>query len=182
MHMSKAVFLDRDGTINIEKNYLYKIKDFEFIPGSIEAIRILKNKGYKVIIVTNQAGVARGYFNEDDVHRLHEWMIGEMGKCGANIDDVYYCPHHNTYGTGRYKTECECRKPNPGMLLKAMEKHSIDPCLSYTIGDKESDLIAGKIAGTQTVLVKTGYGYITNSNLADFVSHNLFEAAERVVI
>ncbi|MEG0729906.1 MAG: HAD family hydrolase [Cetobacterium sp.] len=115
--MKKTIFLDRDGTINVEKNYLHKIEDFEFENRAIEALKILSDLGYQLIVVTNQSGIARGYYGEEDLEKLNNYMMEELKKNGVEITACYFCPHHLEKGVGRYKVECECRKPNPGMLL-----------------------------------------------------------------
>jgi D-glycero-D-manno-heptose 1,7-bisphosphate phosphatase len=145
--MSKALFLDRDGVINVEKNYVYKIEDFEFIDGIFEFVKKFQDKGYLVFVVTNQAGIGRGYYTEEDFRILTDWMNEEFKKQGIIINGVYYCPHHPTYGKGKYKKDCECRKPKPGMILKAKADFNIDLGKSILIGDKESDLEAGRKAG-----------------------------------
>lgn len=155
--MRRAVFLDRDGTINIEKEYLYLAKDFEFIPGVVEAIQLLNQAGVMVVVVTNQSGVARGYYTEDDVVNLHRHIARELELSGAHIDAWLFCPHHPT-GRGSYALQCNCRKPLPGMLQEAAERYDI--CLeeSTMIGDKQADIEAGQAAGCHTILVRTGYG------------------------
>lgn len=153
--MRKAVFLDRDGTINIEKNYLYKIEEFEFIEGVPEAIKLLNDAGYLVIVVTNQAGIGRGYYTEKDMHRLHNHIDEELKKYGAHIDAYYYCPHHPQYGIGEYKCECNCRKPKSGMLEKAIRDFDIDVNNSYIIGDKVWDIQAGRNIGVKGFQVIT---------------------------
>lgn len=160
--MQRGVFLDRDGTINREIGYLYKIEDFEFLPGVPEAIRLLNENGYQVVVVTNQAGIARGYYRENDVVLLHDYINGELQKAGARIDAFYFCPHHPTAGQGPYRTDCDCRKPKPGMILKAGNDLGIDPARSFMIGDKNDDLLAGRLAGCSPILVKTGYGRLQN--------------------
>ncbi len=154
----KAVFLDRDGTINEEKDYLHRIEDFVFIPGAPEAIRRLNESGFLVIVVTNQSGVARGYFSREDVDRLHEHIQRELAKIGTAIDALYLCPHHPEKGKGEFKVDCDCRKGRPGMLLQAAAEHGIDLAASWMIGDKRADLEAGRAAGCQSLLVRTGYG------------------------
>ena len=139
---NKALFLDRDGTINIEKNYVYKIEDFEFIDGIFELIKSYQEKGFLIFIITNQAGIARGYYTEKDYKALTDWMIKQFRKKGINITKVYHCPHHPEI-TG----SCNCRKPNPGMILDAIKEFNIDPVNSVLIGDKKSDILAGKRAG-----------------------------------
>lgn len=150
---NKAVFLDRDGTINIDKGYVYKIEDFEFIPGAIEAIKLLNDNDFKVIVVTNQAGIARGYYKEDDVYKLHDYINEELAKHDARIDAFYFCPHHPTAGIGKYKVDCKCRKPNSGLLEKASIDFDIELSKSWIIGDKKSDIQAGANVGCQGVLI-----------------------------
>ena len=156
--MEKAVFLDRDGTINEEKDYLFRPEEFAFIPGAPEAIARLKNAGFLVIVVTNQSGVARGYFGVDDVRRLHDHLQRLLAEAGTAIDGFYLCPHHPEHGVGEYKTECDCRKGRPGMLLQAAAEHNIDLRRSFMVGDKLADVEAGRAAGCRPILVLTGYG------------------------
>ena len=155
--MRRAVFLDRDGTINVEKDYLFKIQDFEFIPGAEDAIRNLNDAGYFVVVVTNQSGVARGYYTEEDVELLHRHIASELEKAGAHIDAWVFCPHHPD-GRGSYSLPCDCRKPLPGMLQEAARRYDIDLESSIMIGDKQVDITAGISAGCRTILVRTGYG------------------------
>lgn len=158
-HKSKklqpAIFLDRDGTINVEKNYLYRFEDWEWISGAQAAIARLNKAGFLVVVVSNQAGVARGLYTELDVMRLHEQISADLERNGGKIDAFYYCPHHPEYGDNR---DCDCRKPSPGMLLEAARTMNIDLAKSWMIGDKLTDLLAARIAGVKGVLVKTGYG------------------------
>jgi len=140
--MNKALFLDRDGVINIEKDYLYKIDDFEFIDGIFELCSYYQAKNYKIIVVTNQSGIARKYYTENDFDILSQWMIQEFYKKKINITAIYHCPHHpNISG------ECSCRKPKPGMLFDAYKYYNIDLANSIIIGDKERDIEAGLNAG-----------------------------------
>ena len=139
---NKALFLDRDGTINIEKNYVYLIDNFEFIEAMIPFIKKYAEQGFLIIIITNQAGIARGYYTENDYYILTDWMVAEFRKKGINIAKVYHCPHHPEI-TG----ECNCRKPNPGMILQALKDFDINPAESVLIGDKKSDILAGENAG-----------------------------------
>ncbi|MDD5285539.1 MAG: D-glycero-beta-D-manno-heptose 1,7-bisphosphate 7-phosphatase [Desulfuromonadaceae bacterium] len=155
--MKRAVFLDRDGTINVEKDYLFEVKDFEFIPGATEAIRLLNGAGYFVVVVSNQSGVARGYYTEEDVELLHRHIADELQKSGARVDAWMFCPHHPD-GRGSYSLPCSCRKPLPGMLLEAAHRHDIDLRGSVMVGDKLADIAAGMSAGCRTFLVRTGYG------------------------
>lgn len=156
----KVVFLDRDGTMNVEVNYLYRKEDLKLIDGTAEAVRLLNEAGYKVIVVTNQAGVARGYYTEEDVKILHNYMNELLEKEGAHVDAFYYCPHHPEHGIGIYKRKCHCRKPDTGMF-EAAERDTpegIDKAHSYMIGDKRLDAKAGKNFGIKGILVGTGYG------------------------
>lgn len=166
--MNKAVFLDRDGTINAEKNYLYKIEDFEFIKGALEAIRILNDNGYKVIVITNQAGIARGYYTEEDVKRLHEYIQNQLKKYKAHIDAFYYCPHHPTAGIGKYKIDCNCRKPKDGLFRIAISDLKIDVHKSFAVGDKVSDLKPALELEIDSILVETGYGSKEKNYIYDF--------------
>ena len=140
--MRKVLFLDRDGVINVDKGYVYKIEDIEFIDGIFELCKAYQDRGYEIIIITNQAGIARGYYTEDDFIKLMDWMKEAFKKRGISILDVFYCPHHPDF-TG----ECSCRKPKPGMILEAAKKYNIDLKNSVLIGDKISDIEAGKRAG-----------------------------------
>lgn len=156
--MNKAVFLDRDGTIVRDVGYMNTPEQIQFIPGSIEAIKKLNEADYKVVVITNQAGVARGLITEDMLQTidktLHKWILNG----GAHLDGVYYCPHHPEYGVHPYKQECECRKPHPGLIKRAQRDMDIDLSQSYMIGDKATDVEAGKRAGTKTVFVTSGRG------------------------
>ena len=156
--MNKALFLDRDGVINKEKNYLYKIEDFEFIDGVFETCKYFQDNGYLIIVITNQAGIARGKYTEDDYQILTDWMIKEFEKKDIKISKVYHCPHHPDFSG-----DCECRKPNPGMILQAKKDFNIDLSQSILVGDKNSDIEAGIKAGVKmNYLVETGYGIEEN--------------------
>ena len=155
--MKKAIFLDRDGTINVEKDYIYKSEDLVFEEGTIEALKTFKNLGYILIVVSNQSGIARGYFTEKDLNIFNNNMNEILKKNGVEITEFYCCPHHPD-GIGEYKKVCECRKPNNKMIEDAIKKYNIDREKSYMIGDKTSDIGAGIKSNLKTVLVKTGYG------------------------
>lgn len=137
--MNKAIFLDRDGTINVEKHYLYRIQDFEFLPGVVDAMRQLQRAGYLLIVVTNQSGIGRGYYTEEDFRKLNKWMVEYLNKQEVCISDVYYCPHLPDAAIQKYRMDCECRKPKLGMYYKAVKDHNIDLSKSYAIGDKIRD-------------------------------------------
>ena len=155
--MKKAIFLDRDGTINVEKDYIYKSEDLVFEEGTIEALKTFKNLEYILIVVSNQSGIARGYFTEEDLNIFNNNMNEILKKNGVEITEFYCCPHHPD-GIGKYKKNCECRKPNNKMIEDAIKKYNIDREKSYMIGDKTSDIGAGLKSNLKTVLVKTGYG------------------------
>jgi D-glycero-D-manno-heptose 1,7-bisphosphate phosphatase len=163
----RAVFLDRDGTINVEKDYLHRIADFEFIPGVPAAIRRLKAAGFLVIVVTNQSGVARGYYAEAAVHALHGHIQQLLADFGTAIDAFYHCPHHPIEGVGEYRVDCDCRKGSPGMLLRAATEYDIDLYRSFMVGDKLADIEAGHAAGCRSILVRTGYGTSEESRIAE---------------
>jgi D-glycero-D-manno-heptose 1,7-bisphosphate phosphatase len=154
----KVAFLDRDGVINREVNYLYRIEDFEFVPNSISGMKRLLEHEFKIIIVTNQAGIARGYYTVEDYEVLTEWYLSELNKVGVDIQDVFYCPHHPHGKVREYVVECECRKPNIGLLTQALNKYPIDIDSSIMVGDKSTDVEAGKSFGlSKNYLVRTGH-------------------------
>ena len=158
--MSKAkpaVFLDRDGVINKDNGYVSEIDDFEFIEGVIEACLTLKEKGYLIVVITNQSGIARGLFSEEQFHTLTEWMDWSMADRGVDLDGIYYCPHYYEEGQGEFEIDCDCRKPKAGMLVNAIEDLNIDVEASLLVGDKISDLQSGIAAGVKNnYLVRTG--------------------------
>lgn len=140
--MNRALFLDRDGVVNVEINYLYKIEDFEFVEGVLNLCKYYQDKGYIIIIVTNQSGIDRGYYSESDFNFLTSWMIKEFAKYGVEIKKVYFCPHHPDISFA-----CNCRKPKPGMIFEAQKEFDIDLKNSILVGDKESDIEAALSAG-----------------------------------
>ena len=152
-----VVFLDRDGVVNEEVDYLSDPKDLQLIKGVPAAIRRLNEQKIPVIVITNQAGVARGYYAESQVEVLHEALVKELARNGAHIDRFYYCPHHPD-GRGEYKKACDCRKPAPGLLRLAAHEMKLDLSHCVMIGDKASDIGAGVAVGARTILVMTGYG------------------------
>ena len=154
----QAVFLDRDGTINEEVGHLDRMEKLQLIPGAAEAIRRINKSGMKAVVVTNQSGIARGIFDEAFVIEVHTRLRELLRAEGALIDAFYYCPHHPTEGRVDYVKMCDCRKPAPGMLLRAAEELRIDPNRSYMVGDTLKDIAAGARAGAQGILVRTGYG------------------------
>lgn len=183
--MDKVVFLDRDGTINEEMGYINHInrfKIYEFVPA---AIRMINENGYKVVVITNQSGIARGYFDEDLLTRVHEKLRFTLAQAGARIDQIYYCPHHPTEGKGEYRKDCECRKPKTGMIDMAKEVFDIDMEHSIMIGDRFKDMEFGKKVGLKSIMVLTGYGLgeFTYQRefwpfQPDYICKNLYEAAK----
>ncbi len=161
-----AVFLDRDGTINEEAGYLDRLEKLRLLPGAAKAIRRINKSGMKTVVITNQSGVARGFFNEAFVDRVNARLREMLLAEGARIEALYYCPHHPTAGKGVYLQTCGCRKPAPGMLLKAADELRIDPSRSYMIGDMLTDIEAGIRAGVRGILVRTGNGEDSVSALA----------------
>lgn len=137
--MNKAIFLDRDGTINVEKNYLYKIEDFEFLPGVVDALKQLQQAGYMLIIITNQSGIARGYYTEKDFLKLNDWMVTQLKIQDVIIAQVYFCPHLPDAEVEEYRKDCNCRKPKLGMYQQAVTDYNIQLSKSYVIGDKIRD-------------------------------------------
>ncbi|CAH0534207.1 D-glycero-beta-D-manno-heptose-1,7-bisphosphate 7-phosphatase [Vibrio stylophorae] len=152
-----AVFIDRDGVINVDHGYVATTDDFEYVEGVFDACRALKAQGYLLVLVTNQSGIARGYFSEDQFLSLTEWMDWNFADNGVDFDGIYYCPHHPEHGIGEYKQDCDCRKPKPGMFFSARDFLKIDMANSVMIGDKADDMQAAINAGIGTkVLVRTG--------------------------
>lgn len=174
-----AVFLDRDGTINVEKEYLHRVEDWEWIPGSVEAICRINQLGFLAIVITNQAGIARGYYTEHAVNILHSHVDRMLAASGAHIDAYYYCPHHFDFGAIR---DCSCRKPRPGMLMLAQKEWNIDLNKSFMVGDKLIDIQAAQAAGVTPVMVRTGYGTQESALLTDevVVATDLLNAVQRI--
>lgn len=164
--MSKALFLDRDGIINVDGHYVHKKEDFRFVDGIFALCRAAKEKGYRIIVFTNQSGIARGYYSEEEFMLLTDWMCACFAEQGISIDAVYYCPFHPEKGIGKYKTESYDRKPNPGMLFKARDAYGIDLRNSVVLGDKDSDVAAGRNAGVGTLLqMPSEYGKSTSEDV-----------------
>ena len=145
--MNKALFLDRDGVINADSGYVYKPEDFIFIDGIFDLCEAAQKQGFLIIVITNQAGIARGYYTEEDFHRINDWMLNEFIKNRIDVAAVYFCPFHPDEGVGEYRKDSFSRKPNPGMLFKARDDFGIDLSCSVLIGDKDSDIEAGYRAG-----------------------------------
>jgi len=178
-----AVFLDRDGTINEEVGYLDSLEKLRVLPEAFEAVRLINHAGMKTVVITNQSGIGRGFFDELFVARVHEEMRGLFLKEGAVIDSFYYCPHHPTEGMGQYRQVCSCRKPEPGLLLKASEDLDIDLGKSYMVGDMPKDVEVGQRAGAKGILVQTGYGKVVDigSTHPDYIAQDILEAAKWII-
>jgi D-glycero-D-manno-heptose 1,7-bisphosphate phosphatase len=179
----KAIFLDRDGTINEDTGYVSSPDELIIYSWAAEAIRLINGSDFMTVIVTNQSGVARGLCTEETLGLIHSRLTGELGRQGARIDAIYYCPHHPRIGDVRYRIVCECRKPRPGMLLRASDQHHIDLTSSYVIGDKTSDLELAGGVGACAALVLTGYGRETlaGGRGPDIIADNLLEAVKRIL-
>ncbi len=184
---NRCVFLDRDGTINEEVNYLSRPDQLRLIAGAAEAIKGFAQAGLKVVVITNQAGVARGYFSEPALQQIHLELEKMLRAQDAHLDAIYYCPHHPTAGIGVYKIECNCRKPKPGLLEKAARELNLDLRQAFIVGDKPADLKAGEAVGCRTILVRTGYGLESEKELTggkfqpDHIADNLLEASRWIL-
>jgi D-glycero-D-manno-heptose 1,7-bisphosphate phosphatase len=171
----KTIFLDRDGVINKEIDYLFKIKDFEFIEGIFEACIYFQELGYNLVIVTNQSGIHRGFYDEGAYRSLTKWMLGQFKKNKIDILDVFHCSHGEN-------SSCECRKPKPGMLLKAQKKHKIIMEESWLIGDKEGDIKAANNAGIEnTILVRSGHKIDEAKSNAKYILNSIHDAKNKIL-
>jgi D-glycero-D-manno-heptose 1,7-bisphosphate phosphatase len=179
---SKGLFLDRDGVVNLDTGYVYRREDFKFIDGYFDFVKLACDLGYKVFIVTNQSGIARGLYSEKDFLRLSGWIKRKTLLNGGKIQDVYYCPHHPDEGKGDYKVACECRKPKSGMILQAAKDHDIELRASLLIGDKSTDIEAGRSAGLK-VNILFGASKVGAGNGEGLQSHVApgFQECQRVL-
>lgn len=183
----RAIFIDRDGTINVSKGFISKADDLELIPGSIEAIKAINKSGALAIVITNQPVIARGECSFEELHNIHNKLKTLLGEKGAFVDDIFYCPHHPDKGfdgeVPELKFDCECRKPKTGMIDEAVEKYNIDLSKSYMVGDSTMDLETARNAGVKSVLVDTGFagndGKYDRS--CDIEAKNLFDAVEKII-
>ena len=168
----KTIFLDRDGVINKDINYLHKIDDFEFIDGIFDVCLYFQSLGYKIIIITNQSGISRGYYSHSDYQKVTQWMLDQFKYKNINILDIFHCPHGPD-------SNCNCRKPKPGMFLKAKDKHNTDMEKSWLIGDKEVDVIAANAAGIEnTILVRSGHRIDESNSNARFILDSIQQSKQ----
>ena len=175
--MNKTVFIDRDDTLCKDVGYCSRPEDLELFPGAGEGIKLINDNGFKVVVITNQSGIARGYFNEETLKRIHEKMKNDLAVYGAHVDAIYYCPHHPDDG-------CECRKPAPKMGLQAIQDMDINPSKSFVIGDRLMDILFARNLGCRAILISNPKGLeeLQKAGVcADYVASNLEEAAEWIL-
>ena len=171
----KTIFLDRDGVINEENNYVHKIEDFKFIRGVFETCKYLINLNYEIIIITNQSGIARGYYTLFEYQKLTKWMLNQFSKKNISILDVFFCPHGP-------KSKCSCRKPKPGMFIQAKKKYNIDMKKSWMIGDKEVDILASNSAGIEnTILVRSGHLINESNSKSRYIINSIKESTKIIL-
>ncbi len=185
---TRAVFLDRDGTINEEVGYVNHVDRLMLLPGAVQAIRLLNENGFKTVVITNQSGVARGYFPESLVHEIHQRIQDSLRKEGATLDGIYYCPHHPDVGNPPYRQRCRCRKPETGMVEEAVKRLQIDCSKSYMVGDRGLDIEFAHKIGAKGILVLTGYGKGEWEHFgkgwkeqSDHVAQDLYEAVQWIL-
>lgn len=183
-----AVFIDRDGTISEEVGYVNHPSRYRVFPYAAEAIELLNRAGLLAVLVTNQAGVARGYFAEELIERVHNLLAQELERGGARLDAVYYCPHHPSVGDAPYRLDCDCRKPKPGLILRAAAELDVDLARSWMIGDRYGDILLARNAGLRSAFVLSGYGrgeweYQSGAweHQPDIVAENLLEAVRQII-
>jgi D-glycero-D-manno-heptose 1,7-bisphosphate phosphatase len=186
--VKRAIFIDRDGTLSHEVGYVNHVSRFQLFPFAVDAVRLVNRSGYLAVLVTNQAGVARGYFPESMIEEVHGVVRDTLAKGGARLDGIYYCPHHPSVGEPPYRLDCDCRKPRPGLLRRAAEAFDIDLGASYMVGDRYSDVRLAWAVGAKGVLVRTGYGLGELANDApgwerppDLVADHLLAAVGRIL-
>jgi len=183
-----AIFIDRDGTLSEEVGYINHLSRFRMLPFAVDAVRLVNQSGWLAVVVTNQAGVARGYFPETLVTAVHDRVREHMTAGGARLDGIFYCPHHPTAGDAPYRQDCECRKPKPGLLRQAAGELGIDLARSWMIGDRYADVQVAWAVGARGALVRTGYGEGELAHKAagwprppDLVAANLLQAVSHVL-
>jgi D-glycero-D-manno-heptose 1,7-bisphosphate phosphatase len=187
-HPRPAIFMDRDGTLSHEVGYVNHVSRFRLYSWSVDAVRLINRSGFLAVVVTNQAGVARGYFPESVIHEVHASLVASMQAGGARLDAIYFCPHHPTLGEPPYRLACECRKPKPGLLKRAESELGVDLARSWVIGDRLGDVELAWKVGARGALVKSGYGLGEWTYHApgrpkppDLVAEHLFGAVERIL-
>jgi D-glycero-D-manno-heptose 1,7-bisphosphate phosphatase len=185
---NRAIFLDRDGTLNEEVGYITAPEQFRLFGFAAEAVRMINDAGWLAIVTSNQSGVARGYFTEVFLRQIHGWMSDLLHRQGARIDAFYYCPHHPDFGEPPYRRDCDCRKPRPGLIEQAARDFSLDLTACFVVGDRYRDVETGHAAGARGALVMTGYGraeYEMQRELwprqPEFVAENLLEAVKWIL-
>ena len=188
MNTRPAIFMDRDGTLSEEVGYINHLSRFRLFPWSVDAVRLVNRSRYLAVLVTNQAGVARGYFPESMIHEVHGVVAAAMARGGARLDGVYFCPHHPEVGEAPYRLDCDCRKPRPGLLRQAAQDLDIDLASSWVIGDRPGDLELAWAVGARAAMVKTGYGLgeLEHHSGAwkrppDLVAEHLLDAVARIL-
>lgn len=188
MKRRPAIFMDRDGTLSHEVGYVNHPSRFELFPWSVDAVRLVNRSGRAAVVVTNQAGVARGYFPESVIHEVHAELQSAMQQGGARLDAVYFCPHHPSVGEPPYRLDCDCRKPRPGLLQRAERELGIDLAASWVIGDRHGDLQLAWNVGARGALVKSGYGlgeWVHHGpgwkRPPDVLAENLLDAVARIL-
>jgi D-glycero-D-manno-heptose 1,7-bisphosphate phosphatase len=186
--MNRAVFIDRDGTISEEVGYINHPSRFSIFPYAADAVRLLNEHGWLAIVVTNQAGVARGYFSEEMIHAVHDQMKRDLESAGARLDAIYYCAHHPTVGEPPYRLDCDCRKPKPGLIRRAAKEFDIDLAQSWMLGDRYGDIELARNAGVSSGFVLSGYGRgewehqrAEWKHEPDLVSENLLETVRTII-
>jgi D-glycero-D-manno-heptose 1,7-bisphosphate phosphatase len=184
----RAVFIDRDGTISEEVGYVNHVSRYRVFPFAARAVRALNEAGWLAVLVTNQAGVARGYFAEEMIGRVHDALAAELERGGARLDAIYYCPHHPSVGEPPYRLDCDCRKPRPGLIRRAAVELGIDLQHSWMVGDRYSDTELARNAGVRAAFVLTGYGRGEHEHQShawkhrpDLVAENLLEAVREII-
>jgi D-glycero-D-manno-heptose 1,7-bisphosphate phosphatase len=181
-----AIFLDRDGTLNVDVGYLHALDDLHLFPWTIDALRLLKRAGYLLVVISNQSGIALGFIDDGFVEQAHATMQHQLQRVGIGLDGLYYCPHHPTAARADLRVDCACRKPRPGMIQQAARDLDIDLTRSWTVGDKWLDVQVGHSAGTRSILVRTGWGAYaeqrrTADQQVDAVCDNLMHAATTIL-
>jgi D-glycero-D-manno-heptose 1,7-bisphosphate phosphatase len=186
--MDRAIFIDRDGTMNEEVGYVNHLSRYQIFPFAAEAVRLINRAGWRAMLVTNQSGVARGYFTEELLLEVHARLEADLEQAGARLDAIYYCPHHPTAGEPPYRQECDCRKPQPGLLRRAAQDFNLDLTRCYVVGDRYRDVEMAHRAGCRAVMVLTGYGCgeyeyqrAAWSQPPEHVAENLLEAVRWIL-